>query len=665
MHNQSSTLGLSALLWSVLITAPAGAADSINIDDVVVSGTRHEESALTVPASIQVIDRKEIEASGASHIVEVLRGRGGIQVSDLYGDGTRATVGMRGFGESANANTLILIDGRRLNNNDIAPPDLNSISLRDVDRIEIVQGSAGALYGDQAVGGIINIITRKPGKFHAELSARAGSYTNRGFQGLVSQQLDSGLSYRASGEIRSAANYRDHNDLILRNFFGRLGYEYSTGSVFAEFQQIDEDLLTPGALFVGELAADRRQSPLPFASNFTNTDTTVLRTGVKQNLTDNWALEAEATHREVQVDFRSSFRTFLAQPSAQTRKVETFAPRLIGVYPFAPGDLLLTLGYDWEYSNYKISSQLGEQQNDQKIRGLYAQTVIPLHERLSATLGIRRAVANNDLIDSTTFPTGLNHTASETVTELGLNFRPSDSWRLFARRDENFRFAKVDELTDPAGGVVLKTQTGVSYELGAEWRRQRFNLSATLYRLNLRNEIAVVPGIGLFGAPANTNIPQTRRDGMIVGAGVQASRQLYLSGDYSYIDSEVQSGLNTGKRIPFVAKHSVRIAADYQATAGLDFHAELQGIGKRVFSGDFNEVLDRFPGYAVINLKAAYRLHGWQLSGRINNLLDRAYSDFGARSTVFGPPPTFTVSQVKSFLPAPERNFMIELKREF
>ena len=145
------------------------------IPAVVVSAARTEQSTLTTPASITVITREQIEDSGSRHIVEVLRGQGGVQINDLYGDGSRATVGMRGFAESAGSNTLVLVDGRRLNNPDLASPDLNSIALEDVERIELVQGSAGVLFGDQAVGGVINIITRKPGALRHSLELSAGS----------------------------------------------------------------------------------------------------------------------------------------------------------------------------------------------------------------------------------------------------------------------------------------------------------------------------------------------------------------------------------------------------------------------------------------------------------------------------------------------------------
>ena len=170
-----NTLFLTRLL-AVSIAATGHAYAATQIPAVVVSAARTEQSTLTTPASITVITREQIEISGARHINELLRGQGGVQINDLYGDGSRSSVGMRGFGETAASNTLVLVDGRRLNNPDIAAQDMNSIALEDVERIEIVQGSAGVLFGDQAVGGVINVITRKPGVPRYSLQLSAGSY---------------------------------------------------------------------------------------------------------------------------------------------------------------------------------------------------------------------------------------------------------------------------------------------------------------------------------------------------------------------------------------------------------------------------------------------------------------------------------------------------------
>ena len=249
----AATLGVALSAYS------EAAQTATEIPSIVVSAARTEQSTLTTPASITVITRKQIEGSGATHIVEVLRGQGGVQVNDIYGDGSRVAVSMRGFSESASSNTLVLIDGRRLNNPDLASPDLNSIALEDVERIELVQGSAGVLFGDQAVGGMINIITRKPGALRHTLKLAAGSYNTVKFHGMTSQALDNGVNYLVSLDARESDNYRQNNESSYLNGFTKLGYDYSSGSVFAELQYIDDDLNTPGTLFADEVEADHRQ----------------------------------------------------------------------------------------------------------------------------------------------------------------------------------------------------------------------------------------------------------------------------------------------------------------------------------------------------------------------------------------------------------------------
>jgi outer membrane receptor protein involved in Fe transport len=84
-----------------------------------------------------------------------------------------------------------------------------------------------------------------------------------------------------------------------------------------------------------------------------------------------------------------------------------------------------------------------------------------------------------------------------------------------------------------------------------------------------------------------------------------------------------------------------------------------------VFAGDFDQRLPLFSGYGVLNLAANYEFKDWTLNVRMNNALDKQYSDFGARATVFGPPPNFASVPAESFFPAPERNVWINLRYRF
>lgn len=642
---------------------PTSVYSATDIPSVLVSAARTEQSTLTTPASIKVIDRKMIDASGARHLVEILRGQGGVQINDLYGDGSRVTIGMRGFNESAGSNTLVLVDGRRLNNPDIASPDLNSIALDDVERIEIVQGSAGVLFGDQAVGGVVNIITRKPGALRHSLKVSTGSYGSVNFHGVMSQALDNGVNYRVSLDARDSDNYREHNEASYLNGFGKLGYDYQRGSIFAELQYIDDEVNTPGTLFDDELAADRRQVSANFAGDFSNTKTNMGRVALIHELTDNWSFEGELTHRAVDGIFRlSSVFGAETQDSTQSRDVDEFTPRIIGFIP-ALNNSMLTMGADIIKSDYHLSSRFGDQFNKQSQDSIYMQLIIPATESIDVTLGARHASVDNDLRDTGSFalyPAGADIDDEVTVGTFGLSFRATSNWRVLFRADQNYRFAKVDEFLAPAftpsfQPVKLKTQKGLSFETGVEWTQANNSARFIIYQLELDDEIAFDP-VNF----ANINLDETQRRGIITSANWQLMSRVGLSASYTYTDAEVRNGAFEGKDIPFVAKHSGLIGLDYTVSEHWQLYGEVYAISDRVFSGDFTNVLDNLPGYGVLNVKAQYDIDDFVFSARINNVLDKHYSDVGQLGT---DPNTFLSRP--AYFPSPEINFLLTAAWQF
>ena len=312
----------------------------------------------------------------------------------------------------------------------------------------------------------------------------------------------------------------------------------------------------------------------------------------------------------------------------------------------------------------RIDSVVGEQRNEQDSRGTYGQAVFPVLPRTTLTLGARYASVRNDLIDDFVFPAGIEIDDRHLVREVGVAFRPTPDWRLFARRDENIRFAKVDEYTNPPPGVILKTQTGESYEAGVEWDDGDHSAKALFYRLDLDNEIVFAPGVGAFGAGANINLEQTRRDGVIVQGAWQATGGLRLAAAYSFIDARVTSGLLEGNKVPYVAENTLSASALFRVNSYWNVFGEFQGVSERVFSGDFDKVLGELPGYGVVNVATDLHHKGWTLSARVNNLFDNEYSDFGARATLF-PPPTFAPVELESFFPSPERNVWVTLRYDY
>lgn len=650
---------IGALAAPVLVAAQE--AEPTPLEPVLVTATRSAQAINRLPASVTVITREDIERSGARHVVDVLRASGLAQVTDFFGDGSRAQIDLRGFGEGAHSSTLVLVDGRRLNNPDISAPDLNSISLKDVERIEILQGSAGALYGDQAVGGVINIITRPVRAASAELALSGGSYDAFGARAQLAQGSGD-AAFRLSAEGRRSDNYRDHNRLEYQNAFAYGEYALGgTSRVFAEAGYVDEDLQTPGALFADEVAKDRRQSTANFRNDFSATRTASARLGTALALGDAWELEAEATHRRSDGRFRLAFACCgpATQDSTQDREIHGLNPRLSGRLALPGGEALVTVGADLQKARYVLSSPFGVQRNEQTLRDAYFQLILPLAGGLETTLGARAGRVQNEVLDGFTFVTPTRFHDNQQAAQIGFALRPVTGLRLFTRYDGNFRYAKVDEFTNagaaPASNRnLLRTQTGDSYELGGEWQAGPWQMQLSAYRLDVRDELAFDPN-----SFTNLNLPATRRDGRSLSLRWRTLDALRLSLAYQHVDAQVRRGDFAGKALPLVAQHSGLVAADLSLPGQLAARLEWLGTDDRAFAGDFDNSLSRLAGHGVVNAALGRAQGAWQWQARLNNLLDREYSEYGASSFDSG------FNEAESFFPSPGINGALELRYRF
>jgi len=164
------------LIMLLLAALPASAEEKvISLDEVVVTATRTEEDIYKISSNVTVITQEDIKKSPATTVQNLLKNEEGVIINDLYGTGTKSIVDMRGF--AYGADTVILIDGRRINEVDTGSVDWNLIPIENVERIEIVRGTESVLYGDNAVAGAINIITKKGVRLpELVLHARAESY---------------------------------------------------------------------------------------------------------------------------------------------------------------------------------------------------------------------------------------------------------------------------------------------------------------------------------------------------------------------------------------------------------------------------------------------------------------------------------------------------------
>ncbi|MDI6757615.1 MAG: TonB-dependent receptor plug domain-containing protein, partial [Endomicrobiia bacterium] len=161
-------------------------------------------------ANVTVIEKADIEKLGASTLTDVLRLEQGVIVRDWTGGGKTAGIDLRGFGETGASNVLVLVNGRRVNPIDMAGVDWAQIPLSAVERIEIIRGPSAVLYGDNATGGVINIITARPSEDKTDFSAEAGSYNSSALRLGFSGRKDE-TSYKVIASRNSTDGFRENS----------------------------------------------------------------------------------------------------------------------------------------------------------------------------------------------------------------------------------------------------------------------------------------------------------------------------------------------------------------------------------------------------------------------------------------------------------------------
>jgi iron complex outermembrane receptor protein len=640
---KSPAFAVCAISVAILIASASNAAqqDANKLETVYVSATRSETAQMPLATQIKIVTNKDIRISGAKLLSEVLRTQAGIQLTDSDGSGARSvTASMRGL--SGANNVLVLVDGRKLNNPSLAGPALNTVALKDVERIEIVQGSAGVLYGDQAVGGVINIITRRAsaGQIDGTLSATGGSGNLEDYSASVSQGFENGLSYLASTQKRNADNYRDNNQSAYENAFANLSYNFKSGFLFAETQHVKDDLRLPGMLTDDQVAEDRRSTYSP--NDYGNQDTDVWRVGTGLSLTEKWMLQAEYSDRnEEGIYFYDNYFGGFALPTENSVRVKSVTPRLIGEYLLENGTAIATLGYDKIDSVYESNNTWAPVNSNQQQNSIYAHLVYPLSPKLTGNIGVRRSE-----VEDKNYLAARVQEDKLTASEVGVNYQLTREWRIFGRFAESFRFGNADENNLVLENVIfLKPQTGDSVEFGTAWQGQNAQVSYSIYTMSLDDEI-VYDAIRY----ANINLPDSERNGFMLDVSTQLSKELTLSFNYTYTNAEVVEGVYTGKNVPLVAEHTGAVTVLFTPVNNLIFSLESLYTGSRFKGDDENNSQPMLNALTVFNLAATYNYRNLEFSGRINNITNELYAGY---HSVWGQ------------YPQPERNYEAGISYRF
>lgn len=209
-------------LTSVTATAESAAENEYSFDEMVVTATKISQPLKNVTSSVSVINQDMIKNSGAKSIAELLPYVPGVSLQNGGGLGSRTGISIRGFnGGSGSQKMLFLVDGRPANSSFKGGVDWNSIPLDTIERIEVVRGPVSALYGDNSLGGAVNIITRKPDKNKTTINTSYGSFGTF-TSSFIHEGRDKDVAYMITADYGKSNGHRDHSDYEGKNYTFKL-----------------------------------------------------------------------------------------------------------------------------------------------------------------------------------------------------------------------------------------------------------------------------------------------------------------------------------------------------------------------------------------------------------------------------------------------------------
>ena len=630
----------------------------VTLEEVVVTATRDVQEIRKIPANVTVITREEIDKSNSQTTIDLMRSEVGVAVKDWFGNAKNASVDIRGFGETGLLNTLVLVDGRRVNEIDLSGVDWTQIPIDQVERIEIVRGAGSVLYGDNAVGGVINIITKKPEKpFSANVEGVIGSYHYNKESGSVSGKWGP-LSAIFNAGYNATNGYRDNGFLRAKDVGGKLIYDMNENISFnfsGSFHQDDAGL--PGGLDKPLYKLNRQATLNP--DNQASTEDGYGALGMKAKLWDWGRIEMDLSYRhrimDSFLDFPTSFYTYREQ-----RRLETWGvtPKYILEKPLWNFPNKLTLGLDFYKSDSELDSETvffgfpssNRSEITKRSTGLYFLDEFSVFNNLILSIGYRSEWVTYDIFDQASMlKDQLKH--QEPAWSLSLDYLFGKRSSAFFSVKRSFRFPVSNELLaldlttfQSKVNPSMKPQIGYHYEAGVRHGfTDQIEANLTFFWIDLHDEIFYNPE-----TYTNENYPRTRRQGIEAGVKVKPFPWLSVLGNYGYIRPILRDGLFPGNDIPMVPRPKGSLGVDIDFGKGFLLNNRVNIVGSRYFISDWANQVDRLDAYYTLDTKLSYAWKGLKAFIGVNNLFNRKYSEYAV---------TNATGTALSFYPSPERNF--------
>lgn len=600
-------LTLLSLLIPTLSLAQIQNESVSRMQDIVISASLSEQDIADAPASMTVITKEDLEKKPYRDVAEVLSQAEGVMLSGSNDRG----VSLRGFSSSY---TLILVDGKRLSSRSLsvrhnADADLSWIPMTDIERIEVIRGPMATIYGSDAIGGVVNIITKKvSSRWKAALAVSSKAPSNSEDTNLNQGEVfvsgpvvkdKVGLKINASSAISAMPQFPDEDP---RQYTGHKDYSVSTSAVWKITPE--QDLTVDfGKNFETELGRYKGSS----------TETKVDRTnyGLSYNLKG----EAFTTQLQAYVD------AYDYENSDGPAKLVNQTAKGTLQKPLAESTHFLVAGFETESNKLENKAQITSGSTSSTQVAFFAEDSMTVSEKNTLTVGARQT--NHQKFGGNLSPRAYwvyKHSSSWTFKGgVGTGFKTPSLLQL----EKDFTLPSCRGNCTMVGNPDLKPESSVNYELSANYGVDQWGANVTVFRSDLKEMITTYfETLGGKRYRLLRNVGDARTQGVELGSTYWLNRFLKAGVNVTYVDA---MNLTDDIRLTNMPNVVANMNLDWSATEKLSFFGNVSYSGERKIESTTST--ETAAPYAIFNVSGSYELpksllNKARLSLGIDNVMD-------------------------------------------
>ena len=586
-----------------------------------------------IGSSTTIINYETIKKSSYKTLGDLLSKYSGVFFENLYyGSDAKSTVKIRGFGEQASRNIMVLVNGIRLSDMTIAGANLSRIPIDNVYEIEIIKGgSSGVLFGDGAVGGAINIITKNP-KFidnNITFKSSAKSFNTEINSININKKVDD-IVLQTFASSEKSSGYRQNNKFENDIFEFNATYlkdpltRFFTGIGFS-----DQYTGLPGSIIISDYYTRPRYVRSGNLDSFGSDKIKSWKIG-SENILESSKFSNVIKYEEKDQKTSSMYQNVNIKAKTDL-STYTLSSKVNQKFNSDSINSELRLGIDYYNSSYRAvgNNYLGTPYHNIAKQKIFEPfSILRLSHssvsNLEYELGFRLHYYDIDADNYLTRKSLLSNDRHNYAWSMGLNYNIQNQGDIFAHISRAFRSPRLDELislVSPSPSLTdLEHQFSNDLEVGYEKENKDSRYKLAIFRSLIKNQI-----VYNSAAFANQNFDPSIQQGLEIEFDKSINEKFNLKSNAAYIDSYFSKGTEKGNETPYVPKLSSSISLYYYLENESDLSLEHKYIGKQRAGNDPNYNVRKSKSYQITDLNFTHKIKNFRLKASVNNVFNKKY----------------------------------------